>query len=111
MNDITPSAQQAAAIKSIREWFRGGTARQQVFRVFGFAGTGKTTLTRMAVAELGLTPGAVVHAAYTGKAALVMRRKGIRPASTIHSLIYTVAPLTGVGKACASGWNVPGARA
>jgi exodeoxyribonuclease-5 len=92
MNDITPSPQQAAAIKSIREWFRGGAARKQVFRVFGFAGTGKTTLTRMAVEELGLRPGEVVHAAYTGKAALVMRRKGIVPASTIHGLIYTVAP-------------------
>ena len=49
----------------------------------GFAGTGKTTVIRELVDRL---PGCAV-CAYTGKAADVLRRKGIR-ASTIHSLIY-----------------------
>jgi hypothetical protein len=44
--------------------------------------------------ELGLSTSAsksgdVLYAAFTGKAALVMTRKGT-PASTIHSLIYRV---------------------
>ena len=71
--------------------------------MFGYAGTGKTTITRHAIAELGLGTtgrdaaastvsgiGGVLYAAFTGKAALVMSRKGT-PASTIHSLIYRVS--------------------
>ena len=37
--------------------------------------------------------GGVLYAAFTGKAALVMSRKGT-PASTIHSLIYRVSEAT-----------------
>ena len=84
MTDITPSDSQARAIAAIKDWFANGTAVQQVFRVFGYAGTGKTTITRHAIAELGLETGAsdgVLYAAFTGKAALVMTRKGT-PAST-----------------------------
>ncbi|MFC3102019.1 ATP-dependent RecD-like DNA helicase [Altererythrobacter lauratis] len=95
-----PSAQQAAAIAAIEDWFRHGTRNQQVFRLFGYAGTGKTTITRHAIGELGLEPmdrtggsGGVLYAAFTGKAALVMTRKGT-PASTIHSLIYKVSEAT-----------------
>ena len=58
---------------------------QQVFRLFGFAGTGKTTLARHIADE---NNGEVVFGAFTGKAALVLRSKGCRDASTIHSLIY-----------------------
>mgnify|MGYP005853388173 FL=1 len=95
-----PSPQQAAAIAAIEDWFRRGTRDQQVFRLFGYAGTGKTTITRHAIGELGLEPmdrtggsGGVLYAAFTGKAALVMTRKGT-PASTIHSLIYKVSEAT-----------------
>jgi exodeoxyribonuclease V len=70
-----------------------------VFRVFGYAGTGKTTIVSHAISDLGLTTGTaglggdVLYAAFTGKAALVMTRKGT-PASTIHSLIYHVSEPT-----------------
>jgi exodeoxyribonuclease-5 len=92
---FAPSALQAKAIRDIKEWFTGRTKEQQVFRVFGYAGTGKTTITKHAIAELGLSDGAngVMYAAFTGKAALVMTRKGT-PASTIHSLIYRVSEAT-----------------
>jgi len=56
-----------------------------VFRLFGYAGTGKTTLARH-VAE-GVD-GDVVFAAFTGKAALVMQSRGCPDPRTIHSLIY-----------------------
>lgn len=95
-----PSSQQAAAIAAIEDWFRRRTRDQQVFSLFGYAGTGKTTITRHAIGELGLEPmdrtggaGGVLYAAFTGKAALVMTRKGT-PASTIHSLIYKVSEAT-----------------
>lgn len=102
---FTPSALQARAIEDVKDWFANRTGEQQVFRVFGYAGAGKTTIVRHAIAELGLDTmtreadgtasgsGGVLYAAFTGKAALVMSRKGT-PASTIHSLIYRVSEAT-----------------
>jgi ATP-dependent exoDNAse (exonuclease V) alpha subunit len=52
-----------------------------------YAGTGKTTLARHLAESVD---GDVVYAAYTGKAACVMRAKGCEDASTIHRLIYAV---------------------
>ncbi len=77
------SPQQDAALKDVARWLKAGD--RQVFRLFGYAGTGKTTLARHIAenADRG-----VVFAAYTGKAAHVMRSKGCAGASTIHSLIY-----------------------
>ncbi|WP_112664395.1 ATP-dependent DNA helicase [Microvirga flavescens] len=77
------SPQQDAALKAVAEWLRRGD--RPVFRLFGYAGTGKTTLARH-IAE-GVD-GDVAFGAYTGKAALVLRSKGCENASTIHSLIY-----------------------
>jgi exodeoxyribonuclease-5 len=77
------SPQQDGALKSVARWLKAG--RPQVFRLFGYAGTGKTTLARH-VAES--VDGEVAFAAFTGKAALVMRSRGCPEASTIHSLIY-----------------------
>jgi exodeoxyribonuclease V len=98
---VTPSPQQAAAIRAIVDWFRHRTRRQQVFRLFGFAGSGKSTILTHVIDALGLQTeldagawnGRVLFAAFTGKAALVMNRKGT-PASTIHSPIYRVSEAT-----------------
>lgn len=78
---------QDAALGAVADWLksRPGEGADQVFRLFGYAGTGKTTLART-IAE-GVD-GRVLFAAFTGKAALVMRSKGCHNASTIHSLIY-----------------------
>jgi hypothetical protein len=51
---FTPSDLQAKAIREIKEWFLHRIEEQQVFRVFGYAGVGKTSITRHAIAELGL---------------------------------------------------------
>jgi exodeoxyribonuclease-5 len=84
------SPQQSAALDAVSGWLATVTGarrprNRQVFRLFGYAGTGKTTLARH-IAE-GVD-GPVAFAAYTGKAALVMRGKGCEGATTIHSLIY-----------------------
>jgi exodeoxyribonuclease-5 len=103
-SDITPSETQHRAIVAIRAWFARGGKDQQVFRLFGFAGTGKSTVLKFALGEIGLEPHraggdsegcvpGVVTATFTGKAALVLRRKGT-PARTIHSLIYSVIEAT-----------------
>ena len=93
-HNFQPSLQQSRAIAEIKDWFCHRRREQQVFRLFGAAGTGKTTITRHAIAELGLDMtggdgGSALYAAFTGKAALVMNRMGT-PASTIHKLIYRV---------------------
>lgn len=75
--------QQDAALKAISAWRKSGG--QQVFRLFGYAGTGKTTLARRIADDV---EGTVVFGAFTGKAASVMRQKGCHDAATIHSLIY-----------------------
>lgn len=83
----TFSPQQDAALKAVSAWLndRPGVSAPQVFRLFGYAGTGKTTLARHIADE---ADGKVLFAAFTGKAAQVMRQKGCYNASTIHSLIY-----------------------
>lgn len=99
MSDIQLTPQQHAAVKRIVHWFRHETEHQQVARLFGYAGSGKSTITRHIIEALGLSIcqgrhwGGVQFAAFTGKAALVMTRKGT-PASTIHSLIYRVSEAT-----------------
>ncbi|MBX3597256.1 MAG: ATP-dependent RecD-like DNA helicase [Rhizobiaceae bacterium] len=77
------SPQQDEALKAVAQWLKGG--RPQVFRLFGYAGTGKTTLARYFAEHVD---GQVQFAAFTGKAAQVLRSKGATNARTIHSLIY-----------------------
>ncbi|WP_337846780.1 AAA family ATPase [Sphingomonas sp.] len=84
--DLRWSPQQDAAIRDVRAWLADKSG-PQVFRLFGFAGTGKTTLARE-LAEA--VKGTVLYATFTGKAALELRKKGCDGASTIHSLIYKV---------------------
>lgn len=77
------SPQQDAALKAVADWL--ARPRAQVFRLFGYAGTGKTTLARHLAEDID---GDVAFGAYTGKAALVMRAKGCAGATTIHAMIY-----------------------
>src|SRR5215470_15215928 len=76
---------QDAALKAAADWFKAERNRASIFRLFGYAGTGKTTLAKHIAAGVD---GKVLFAAFTGKAASVMRQKGCIGASTIHSLIY-----------------------
>src|SRR5215468_493146 len=77
------SPEQERALTAVADWLK---ARDRpVFRLFGYAGTGKTTLARHVADGV---KGDAVFAAFTGKAAHVMRNKGCRGAGTIHSLIY-----------------------
>src|SRR5262245_6053469 len=76
---------QDAALKAAADWFKAERNRASIFRLFGYAGTGKTTLAKHLAQGVD---GKVLFAAFTGKAACVMRAKGCAGASTIHSLIY-----------------------
>ncbi len=84
------SPQQDAALLAVARWLADPEA-PQVFRLFGFAGTGKTTLAR----HFGQgVDGIVLYGAFTGKAAYVLRQKGCPDASTIHSMIYNSKELS-----------------
>lgn len=77
------SPQQVTALDLVRRWLRdpGGP---QVFKLEGYAGTGKTTIAVDIYNECN-----ALACAYTGKAASVMANKGLGNASTVHRLIYT----------------------
>ena len=77
------SAQQERALRKVREWL--ASRDRPYFTLAGYAGTGKTTLAQELASGIG---GDVYFAAFTGKAAHVLRRTGILSASTIHRLIY-----------------------
>lgn len=77
------SPEQDNALLAVDRWLKNRDS--QVFRLFGYAGAGKTTMARHIAENAG---GDVAFAAFTGKAAHVMRQKGCAGATTIHSLIY-----------------------
>jgi exodeoxyribonuclease-5 len=54
MTDVILTDAQEQAIEEIVDWYENRSNEQQVFRLFGFAGTGKTTITKHAIGELGL---------------------------------------------------------
>jgi ATP-dependent exoDNAse (exonuclease V) alpha subunit len=81
---FTPHQDQA--LNAVATWLKDEpSGSRAIFRLFGYAGTGKTTLARHLAENVD---GKVLFAAFTGKAAQVMRNKGCHGASTIHSLIY-----------------------
>lgn len=79
------TAQQEKALKDVSRWLKDPKA-PLIYRLFGFAGTGKTTLAKYLAEGIQI----VYFVAFTGKAADVLRRKGC-PAQTIHSLIYATS--------------------
>jgi exodeoxyribonuclease-5 len=83
------SSVQKTAIDQVLSWY--ADSPQPEFYLAGYAGTGKTTIAAHLIESLGVQ---VCVAAYTGKAASVLRKKGIGQASTIHSLIYEKVPGT-----------------
>lgn len=80
------SAEQQSGIEEINKWYEDAVdGLRGPFRLFGPAGTGKTTMAKAIPAALGVS---AQFMAYTGKAAHVLQRKGVAGARTIHSSIY-----------------------
>lgn len=84
-DSIILTEEQQEALVRIQSWFRG--KEKQIYCLGGYAGTGKTTIMKFVLRELHCRFAAC---AFTGKAASVLRKKGVH-ASTIHSLIYEVS--------------------
>ena len=83
-----PTDEQARAIKALVAWYRD--PRRKVFRLFGFAGTGKSTVAEWAIAALRASSFCrkVVTCTPTNLAAEVLRGKGISSAMTCHRALY-----------------------
>ena len=81
------SPNQAKALDAIGAWLSDPNGKP-TFYLAGPAGSGKSTITKYAVGDVR---GRIVYAAPTGKAALVMRRKGCNGARTVHQVIYRPA--------------------
>jgi exodeoxyribonuclease-5 len=64
------------------------------FSISGYAGTGKTTVLKEIIKELEKKKLYALPCAFTGKAALRMRQKGVSDANTIHSSIYNYSKYT-----------------
>jgi exodeoxyribonuclease-5 len=76
--------QQARALSEVSRWLRDDSA-PQTYKLWGYAGTGKTTIAKELTQDVK-----TIFLTYTGKAASVLRKKGIPDARTIHSALYDV---------------------
>ena len=83
---IDLTEEQTNLVKKLTDWYKNSS--RQWFSYSGAAGTGKTTVIRAFIEELGLQR--YIACAFVGKAVTVLSRQGL-PASTIHSLIYYVS--------------------
>lgn len=91
---LTLSLKQALARDKVVDWYKSevdfkkvwGHCNQQIFRLFGYAGTGKSTILKDVLEALACD---YIVATYTGKAAQVLKAKGT-PCRTIHSGLYRV---------------------
>lgn len=84
---IVLSKEQSAAVAKAKDWYLNHRLEQPVFRLFGYAGTGKSTVLETLIRRLGLTQDDVLFMAPTGRAASVMTAKGVK-ARTIHKTFY-----------------------
>lgn len=81
--ELTP--EQTELTKRLKDWYT--KSDKQWYSYTGAAGTGKTTVIKAVIEELGIER--YIACAYVGKAVTVLSRHGL-PASTIHSMIYNV---------------------
>lgn len=89
---------QLAAIEKTTNWYNTAELfRKPIFVIGGYAGTGKSTVLRQVLTNMGIPLYKIAYVTYTGKAAVVLRQKGL-PAYTIHRLIYNVSTSSTTGK-------------
>jgi exodeoxyribonuclease-5 len=80
--------QQDECVKMAVKWFNNFSSKQ-TFEISGPAGSGKTTIVKTIIQNLGLKMEDVLFVAYVGKAALQLTRSGVN-GRTIHSAFYDI---------------------
>lgn len=78
--------QQEKIVKKAVDWFYNSS--EQVFQYSGSAGTGKSVVMNAIIQALGLDITEVAPMSFIGAAVIVMRRKGLINAKTVHSWLY-----------------------
>ena len=78
--------EQEFIINEAVNWYLNSSSN--LFQFTGPAGTGKSVVLNSIVARLGLTIDEIAPMSYIGASAIVMRRKGLYNARTIHSWLY-----------------------
>ncbi|TEW54723.1 DUF4145 domain-containing protein [Psychromonas sp. RZ22] len=84
--DVTLTTDQSKIVKQVNEFLNDTS--QNVFLLNGYAGTGKTFITKGITQYLEQIGREFTIMAPTGKAAKVISDKTMQPASTIHRVIY-----------------------
>lgn len=79
------TTEQQLLIKELKNWWN--LKQRQIYVYSGKAGTGKTTIVKYFIQEIGLENRDVICCALAGKAVTVLASHGLE-AKTIHSLIY-----------------------
>jgi len=82
---IILSRKQTDAKDKVKKWIKDPNSKQ-IYVVAGYAGTGKSTIVNYIMSELSME-GNTKYATFTGKASLVLTRKGCN-SETLHSLLY-----------------------
>lgn len=85
---IVLNDQQEECVKKAIKWYKSLSSKQ-TYEVSGPAGSGKTTIVRTIIQELGIDIDDVLFVAYVGKAALQLTRSGVN-GKTIHSTFYDI---------------------
>ena len=78
--------QQEKIVKKAVDWFYNSS--EQAFQYSGSAGTGKSVVMNAIIQALGLDITEVAPMSFIGAAVIVMRRKGLINAKTVHSWLY-----------------------
>lgn len=79
------TAKQEKGLKiALERWKQG----KKYTVISGYAGTGKSTLIKYIIKEMGLFDTQIRYIAYTGKASNVLKNKGCPGATTAHKLLY-----------------------
>ncbi len=90
MSEFSLTDEQQSLIPKLKNWYNNfHTSGKKWFSLSGAAGTGKTTVIRYFIEDMGFKLTDIICAAYVGKAVTVLAAHGL-PARTIHSLIYNM---------------------
>lgn len=89
---ITLTDEQEKLLDEAEKFYKSDS--QMLFQYSGPAGTGKSLMMTLIIQRLGLKMEEVAPMAYTGAAAIVLRRKGMVNAKTIHSWLFDPVEVT-----------------
>lgn len=86
MTELVFNSQQERALEKLVAWWNERNSDRQIFSLYGYAGTGKTTVMKEALKRLEGCEATLT--APTGKAAKVLANKSGQKATTLHRALF-----------------------